>query len=690
MITPDISIVLNLHREGAYLSRTAQSLLEAVSFSRRSGVSFETQMVLDRPDAETWAAAQRAAEMLRGLMPVQLTEVDLGSVGLARNAGLAQTRGRYVATADGDDLVSFNFFDACLGAARKGGEGCIVLPQYLLAFGATAHMWKYDGSEHISPLMLWGENCFLSRIFAARTVFEVVPYVDARGGRRAFEDWHFNVTALAKGFRFRAADGAVLFYRQRPGSIMKSTGGKLIPHSVYFEPKTYRELCAETYHAAPVLSGQFEPWEQVREAMRSSHVLLELTRAANRIDPAVDFGLLDEHVAGSNRNGSLAPGSAYYEACVALNAENYTDVLLVPDLNAGGAEKYILSALKVLAEAKPEFRLLVLSGEQAERHGWLNLLPSGSDFVDLHAIATRWACPAAVPLLALRLIQSVAKEARLHLKPSSFANAFVTEYWSEIPQCQLAFYYFCEHVHTRGGVRFATGSNFTWLSENARHLRFLLSDHEGFLAAATGKLPLPARTKAIYASVDQAQRKRPLSRQKRLLWASRLHAQKRPELLPLIARRLAVIDPAWRIDVYGTGPAEAALREAIRGLSTIRLMGAYESFGVLPANYAAFLYTAHFDGLPNAILEAMAAGLPVVAPNIGGIGEVLGGGAGILLDDLTDDQQMARAYVDAVMALHGSADVPAIIARADARLRDHHRPEHFAQGVLELFAEQPR
>ncbi len=49
--------------------------------------------------------------------------------------------------------------------------------------------------------------------------------------------------------------------------------------------------------------------------------------------------------------------------------------------------------------------------------------------------------------------------------------------------------------------------------------------------------------------------------------------------------------------------------------------------------FGAFLYTTLSDGLPNALLAAAAAGLPIIAPAIGGIGELVDRETGWLISD---------------------------------------------------------
>ena len=65
---------------------------------------------------------------------------------------------------------------------------------------------------------------------------------------------------------------------------------------------------------------------------------------------------------------------------------SFTDVLIVPFFAKGGAEKYILSIVEALRALAPDTRLLVISTHKVERHDWIDRLPEGSVFLDLHAL----------------------------------------------------------------------------------------------------------------------------------------------------------------------------------------------------------------------------------------------------------------------------------------------------------------
>ena len=90
------------------------------------------------------------------------------------------------------------------------------------------------------------------------------------------------------------------------------------------------------------------------------------------------------------------------------------------------------------------------------------------------------------------------------------------------------------------------------------------------------------------------------------------------------------------IDLVGRGPLESQIAGQIRanGLEDhVRIVGGVDEVTpiLLRAQFA--ILTSPSEGLPNALMEAMAAGLPVVAFRVGGIPEIVENGiTGVLVD----------------------------------------------------------
>lgn len=114
------------------------------------------------------------------------------------------------------------------------------------------------------------------------------------------------------------------------------------------------------------------------------------------------------------------------------------------------------------------------------------------------------------------------------------------------------------------------------------------------------------------------------------LSVGRVEAEKDPLLLIEILRELRTDGRDWHLSVYGEGPMVADLAA---GLANASLEGAAELRGYVPYrpqlvdSYRGshlLLHISLTEGLPQVLLEAFAAGLPVVASDVGGIREAVG------------------------------------------------------------------
>gem|GEM_PF-32963 len=112
----------------------------------------------------------------------------------------------------------------------------------------------------------------------------------------------------------------------------------------------------------------------------------------------------------------------------------------------------------------------------------------------------------------------------------------------------------------------------------------------------------------------------------------------------------------------GAGPLEGRLRMALRAAGLQRhvtLVGHTDDVGGLLRAADLFVLPSRFEGLPLALLEAMAAGLPVVATAVGGIAEVLQEGEMGRLVARDDPAALAEAIRESLTRwTHGAGLVP--------------------------------
>jgi len=124
-------------------------------------------------------------------------------------------------------------------------------------------------------------------------------------------------------------------------------------------------------------------------------------------------------------------------------------------------------------------------------------------------------------------------------------------------------------------------------------------------------------------------------------FVGRLTTQKAPELLVAALAELKQKHPSAVAVFVGSGPLESQLRMQIERLGltpSVRLLGDTIATNVMPA-FDVFCLPSRYEGLPYVLLEALAAGLPIVARRVGGVAACLEEGKNgfILETDSTSD-----------------------------------------------------
>lgn len=113
----------------------------------------------------------------------------------------------------------------------------------------------------------------------------------------------------------------------------------------------------------------------------------------------------------------------------------------------------------------------------------------------------------------------------------------------------------------------------------------------------------------------------------RLVFCGRVVFQKGLDIL-LDALALLPAEPAWELHIVGDGPARPDIeaRAARAGLSDRLVFHGWQdrdSLARLVRGMDAFVFPSRHEGMPNALLEAMASGLPVAASRIAGNEELV-------------------------------------------------------------------
>lgn len=133
--------------------------------------------------------------------------------------------------------------------------------------------------------------------------------------------------------------------------------------------------------------------------------------------------------------------------------------------------------------------------------------------------------------------------------------------------------------------------------------------------------------------------------QKLAVMVAHLRAQKNHAMFVRAAARVCGQRPDVTFVSVGSGPLEREMIDLAASLGVadrVRFLGERPDAHRWLVGSDLFCFTTHFEGFPNAVLEAMMAGLPVVTTRFAGLDELLGGRDIAVTVPLDDDEAMAR------------------------------------------------
>jgi len=134
--------------------------------------------------------------------------------------------------------------------------------------------------------------------------------------------------------------------------------------------------------------------------------------------------------------------------------------------------------------------------------------------------------------------------------------------------------------------------------------------------------------------------------------------EKAPDIFLSVAAKVLETKPDCLFILVGDGPLMKQTERMIAsmGLSdNVILLGSRKDIvGILPA-FNVFLITSRTEGLPRALLEALASGIPVVSTDVGGIHELIGNGRNGYLSEEGDVTSLASDVIK-VLDLPDSAE----------------------------------
>lgn len=289
-------------------------------------------------------------------------------------------------------------------------------------------------------------------------------------------------------------------------------------------------------------------------------------------------------------------------------------VILLPRLGIGGGEKYAAQLARTLSKSLRKEVAVIITDSFDDENAPMLRSHSLSGFrhqtiVSFHKHVHRtWKKPNVLALLLLAL-----KPDAVFCINSDSGNATIAQYGRALSQYMRLFTTFFSESPQALGAPFSA----IYLDAVIGNAG-VLSDNENALATFRRRLPRAMHSRLHLLpqycdekSVPQRRRAAPGARGKRLLWIGRWEAFKNIDFVVELARR----DPELEVNIFSP-------QEVYPPLPNIAYRGRLDDMRDLDIDaYDAFLFTSRFEGMPNIVLEMALTGIPVIAPEVGGLRE---------------------------------------------------------------------
>lgn len=406
---------------------------------------------------------------------------------------------------------------------------------------------------------------------------------------------------------------------------------------------------------------------------RFSPVLLEQWLDTNRYDALVPFPRPDVAVWAEDWDATSmfnrAEIDAYWWVRQRLGpSPDY--VMFAPWIRTGGGDSVLIQYIQSIRRQDPEATIAVVTTEPV-RSTRLADLPSHVAVVELRELLERgihrdalvgWIVPQILGQLCPRVV---------HAFNSTVAYDVVERFGERLSDATGLF------LSTFAFDRSPDGESLSVLLLRRPGfldpVRAVLVDSQQFVDRAVRELGYERSRFVVQRNVVEVplrQRSTPrhshVSGSLQVLWAGRFDLPKRLDVLASLAEAVQREELPVAIHFYGLevmgAPELAGTLERLEKAGAIR-HPPFAHFADLDTDdIDVYVLTSEWEGIPLSILEAMAAGIPVAAPLVGGVGEVLDDTSGFVIDRFDDVEGYVRA-LRSILADEADALARAAVAR---------------------------
>lgn len=721
----DLTVAITAHKEGLLAHKTMLSVLLALKEVISCGYNVEIIIHIDNGSKST----ERYFKRYEGINNISIYRNTFGDLGMSRNFAAKKAKGKYVAFIDADDLCSANYFINAIQMLEHSKEEIVVHAEAILLFGVGREnilSIQHDSNPGRSDaLQLMGANKWGSEIVAKKETFAKCKYRKTENGY-GYEDYMLNIELLSMGIAHKVAKGTVRFYRRTDNSLLTLENSKhtTIPYMDFFDfeeitkkpitdysgvdniqsvdtitkikkNKVYRWMRDNNFLnyfitpiAAPVVKRRLK---KSGAKKKLPGFVIEEWKNINRIETQLyPHPWVIDATSSYSAENKIAIGEAYYNAMKQVTKKpDY--VLIVPWIIRGGGDKVILNYVKALHEIYKDWHFVVIATNPNVTSVWADRLPNCADFVELGECLKTLDGREWDNLMTPFITQLGCK--RLHIINSMYGYEWAMRHKELIKEnYKLNVTLFNADYIPETNQRGIFAYDDPYLSDIIDVVRRVTTDNyrmidrmlnvDGFMDKE--------KFKVHYQPITEIKARQPKKKwvedgKLHILWAGRIVPQKIPEVLIKIGKKLN--PEKFVIDVYGE-IGYGMNKGMFNGVDTIKHHGAFDGFDTLPIEKAdLLLYTSQSDGIPNIILEATMAGLPIIASNDGGVGEVIKDGeTGILVEDMLNPD----AYVEKINEINDIEKLETYVKNAQELVKTRHNWDAFLKDVKRDLVENEK
>lgn len=162
-----------------------------------------------------------------------------------------------------------------------------------------------------------------------------------------------------------------------------------------------------------------------------------------------------------------------------------------------------------------------------------------------------------------------------------------------------------------------------------------------------------------------------IDKRKVIINVGRLHPQKNQSLLISAFKSIHEKHPEYKLEIYGEGKLRTALQAQINEMNlsdAIELMGSRPDVLECVESSEIFVLTSDFEGMPNALIEAMALGVPVISTDCpcGGPRELIKDHKNGTLIPVGDEEKLVNSIEELIL----SAELRDYYSREEVKIRE--------------------